>query len=109
MMAKLKTGIDLVEIGRLGKMKPSIRKRFVERVCTPREIEESTDSDASLSGRFAVKGAVMKALGVGIGDVSWHDIEVQRSSHGEPGLHLSGKARQLASGGQIANAKSQHK
>ena len=96
MMAKLRTGIDLVEIGRLSRMKPSIRKRFIERVCTPREIAEAAGSEESIAGRFAVKEAVMKALGVGIGDVAWHDIEVQRGATGEPELHLSGKAGQLA-------------
>ena len=93
---KLRTGIDLVEVNRLSSLRSSVRERFLKRVFTPREISEAGDSDASLSGRFAVKEAVMKALGIGIGSVSWQDIEVQRIEGGEPRLSLSGKASELA-------------
>jgi holo-[acyl-carrier protein] synthase len=84
----VRTGIDLVEIDRLSKLRPEIRQRFLERVFTLRELAEAGDSNASLAGRFAVKEAVSKALGTGIGKLGWQHIEVERGSQGEPILHL---------------------
>jgi holo-[acyl-carrier protein] synthase len=92
-MAILHTGIDLVEIARLSQIKPEIRQRFLERVFTPRELEQAGGSDASLAGRFAVKEAVAKALGTGIGVLGWRQIEVERGPQGNPVLHLYGNAQ----------------
>lgn len=92
----IRTGIDLVEIHRLREINPSIRKRFLERVFTQQEILECADSDQALSGRFAVKEAVVKALGTGIGKVSWKEVETVSGPWGEPILHLYGKAQQFA-------------
>ena len=38
----------------------------------------------------------MKALGVGLGDFEFRDVEVQRADSGEPSLVLTGKARAIA-------------
>lgn len=95
-MAILRTGIDLVEIDRLSGLRPEIRQKFLERVFTPRELVEAGNSDASLAGRFAVKEAVSKALGTGIGMLGWQQIEVERGDQGQPVLHLYGKAREEA-------------
>ena len=92
-MAILKTGIDLVEIERLSDLRPEIRQRFLERVFTPRELEQAGDSNVSLAGRFAVKEAVAKLLGTGIGVLGWKQIEVEREPQGNPVLHLYGKAQ----------------
>ncbi len=91
-MVLLRTGIDLVEIDRLQGLRPEIRERFLQRVFTPRELAEAGGSDASLAGRFAVKEAVSKALGTGIGALGWQQIEVERGAAGEPVLHLYGSA-----------------
>jgi holo-[acyl-carrier protein] synthase len=95
-MAILRTGIDLVEIERLTNLRPEIRERFLSRVFTPRELAEAGKSDASLAGRFAVKEAVSKALGTGIGVLGWQHIEVERGQKGEPVLHLYGAAQDEA-------------
>jgi holo-[acyl-carrier protein] synthase len=95
-MSILRTGIDLVEINRLEQQDPAIRARFLERVFTPRELEENGGSAASLAGRFAVKEAVSKALGCGIGILGWRSIEIQRGPQGEPVLVLTGKALEMA-------------
>ncbi len=50
----------------------------------------------SLAGRFAVKEAVAKALGCGIGVLGWQSIEVRRGAQGEPILALHGKAQEMA-------------
>ena len=50
----------------------------------------------SLAGRFAVKEAVSKAFGTGIGDVRWTDIEVVCDERGRPQLVLHDRAMALA-------------
>lgn len=95
-MLTLRTGIDLVEIERLRGLRPEIRERFLQRVFTARELAEAGGSDASLAGRFAVKEAVSKALGTGIGVLGWQQIEVERGAQGEPVLHLYGSALEEA-------------
>ncbi len=92
----LRTGVDLIEIDRLGNIQPRIKARFLQRVFTPLELSECQGLDASLSGRFAAKEAVAKALGCGIGPVSWQEIEIQRGPNGEPRLQLYGKAQAFA-------------
>jgi len=92
----LRTGIDLIEIHRIDQIQPNIRERFLMRVFTSRELEQAGNSSASLAGRFAIKEAVSKALGCGIGAIGWQSIEVQRGSEGEPVLILHDKARDLA-------------
>jgi holo-[acyl-carrier protein] synthase len=46
--------------------------------------------------RFAAKEAAMKALGVGLGGIGWHDVEVVRAPSGAPSLAISGRAAELA-------------
>lgn len=50
----------------------------------------------SLAARFAVKEAVMKALGVGIGSIDWTDVEVVRHDGGAPSVEVTGRAAALA-------------
>ncbi len=95
-MPQLRTGIDLIEIGRLDSIQPRIRERFLARVYTPGELEESQGAAAFLAGRFAAKEAVAKALGCGIGPVRWQDIEIRHGPQGEPVLRLHGRAAELA-------------
>jgi holo-[acyl-carrier protein] synthase len=92
----LRTGIDLVEIHRLEELNPAIRERFLERVFTSAEIAESQDQNIFYAGRFAAKEAVAKALGCGIGPVSWQEIEIRRGELGQPVLKLHGNAQQIA-------------
>jgi holo-[acyl-carrier protein] synthase len=72
-------------------------ERFLARVLTPREIEDSRGRTESLAVRIAAKEAASKALGVGLMTrVGWRDIEVQRGPQGEPSLLLYGEAARLA-------------
>lgn len=92
----LKTGIDLIEIQRVEDAIERYGDRFLERIFTPRELKECGKVISSLAVRFAAKEAVAKALGTGIGQVSWTEIEVQRKGSGEPQLKLYGEAAKLA-------------
>ncbi len=92
----LRTGVDLLEIDRLDSVRTAIRERFLKRVYTQRELEQSGNQNDYLAGRFAVKEAVSKALGTGIGWVRWQDIETLDGPRGEPVLHLHGNAAKIA-------------
>ena len=92
----LQSGIDLIEINRMAGLNPRIRARFLARVFTPAELEICDDSDARLSGRFAAKEAVAKALGTGIGPVRWQEIEIIAGPQSQPLLQLHGAAQELA-------------
>ena len=55
-----------------------------------------TDPTERYAVRFAAKEAVMKALGVGLGEIQLRDIEVQRADSGAPEIVLHGTAAELA-------------
>lgn len=92
----LRTGVDLVEIVRLQRVIEKYRERFLGRVFTSSERVRAGQNIASLAARFAAKEAVSKALGTGIGVVSWQEIEILSDEAGRPHLHLHGNAAQLA-------------
>ena len=95
-MTALATGVDLVEIERLEEIIERHGERFLQRVFTQAELEEVGGNIASLAGRFAAKEAVSKALGTGIGPVSWREIEILRGAQRAPVLRLYGSAAILA-------------
>lgn len=96
----LRTGVDLVDIDRLAELNPDIRRRFMARVYTEREIQEAAERGegqwATLAGRFAAKEAVAKALGCGIGPIAWREIEILRGEAGQPLLKLHGEADRVS-------------
>lgn len=92
----LRTGLDMLDFQRLEDLDPAIRQRFLKRVFTPKELELSGDSNPTLGGRFCVKEAAAKALGCGIGTVSWQEIETTNDADGAPVIVLHGKAKQMA-------------
>src|SRR5512147_36921 len=93
---KLATGVDLVEIARIGEVIARHGKHYLERIYTPAELEYCGRRAESLAGRFAAKEAVAKALGCGIGDVTWKEIEVLGDEQNAPVLNLSGEAERKA-------------
>jgi holo-[acyl-carrier protein] synthase len=93
---KLATGVDLIEIARIEEVIARHGKHYLERIYTPAELEQCGKRAESLAGRFAAKEAVAKALGCGIGDVSWQEIEVLGDEQNAPVLTLHGIAGQKA-------------
>jgi len=92
---KVYTGIDLIEIERFEKLAPAIRERFIHRVLTEKERLEVKDSNASLAGKFAAKEAVVKAIGCGIGPISFQDMEILHDENGRPLLNLNNDALKI--------------
>jgi len=93
---QLFSGIDLVEVARFRELDPRILKRFYERVFTPQESEYIGESFERAAGIFAAKEALVKALGCGIGPVSWQEIAIQYDSQGKPAPVFSGNAKAIA-------------
>jgi holo-[acyl-carrier protein] synthase len=94
----LATGVDLVEIARIARAAERHGERFRQRFFTEQELAYCQGRCERLAGRFAAKEAVAKALGTGIGDVGWKDIEVLCDARGGPYLLLhNGAAARAAS------------
>ena len=95
----LRTGIDLIEISRVSEVIARHGKHYLERIYTDTELEQCGKNIESLAGRFAAKEAVAKALGTGIGEVTWKEIEILGDEQNAPKLHLYGvgdkKAKEL--------------
>lgn len=92
----LRTGVDLIEVARVRSAIQRHGQQFLQRIYTPRELTEVGDNESSLAARFAAKEAVSKALGTGIGEVTFQDIEILRGASGEPVLHLHCAAASLS-------------
>ena len=95
------SGIDLVENERMEQILLKWEGKFKDRVFLESE-QRYCESKAwpwhHYAGRFAVKEAVTKAFGTGIGPhISWLDIEVVRDEEtGAPSVKLSPKGQKLA-------------
>ena len=94
-------GLDLTEIERLAEAEARRGERFLARLFTPGERayceRRAARRHVHYAGRFAVKEAVMKALGTGwTRGVRWVDIEVRRSPGGPPELVLHGVSAEIA-------------
>ncbi len=80
----LESGVDIIEVERIAHALERFGQRFCDRFFTPQEQADCANQPARLAGRFAVKEAVGKALGTGIGDVRWVEIEVVSDDRGKP-------------------------
>ncbi|NUQ37450.1 MAG: holo-ACP synthase [Caldilineales bacterium] len=92
----MRTGVDLIEISRIGQTLAEHGERFQRRVFTAAEWRLCGGRPAALAGRWAAKEAAAKALGCGIGDVAWLEIEILNDARGAPILRLHGAAARLA-------------
>lgn len=93
----LRCGIDLIEHERVQAGIARLGERYLNRFFTAGERSDCADAPHRLAARIAAKEAVAKALGTGIGDVSWQEIEIRiNNPRKRPTLHLYGAAAQLA-------------
>ena len=93
----LRCGIDMIEHHRIESGMARLGERFLNRFFTAGERQDCEDAPHRLAARLAAKEAVSKALGTGIGDVSWVEIEIRVDNpRKRPVLHLYGAAARLA-------------
>ena len=82
----------MIEISRVSEVIARHGKHYLERIYTSAELEQCGKNVESLAGRFAAKEAVAKALGTGIGEVTWKEIEILGDEQNAPMLTLRGAA-----------------
>ncbi len=92
----LRIGVDMIEVERVRRALARHGERFYARFFTEREREICAEQPQRLAARFAAKEAAAKALGTGIGDVRWVDLEIACDARGRPILKLHGAAAALA-------------
>ena len=92
----LSTGVDLIEIARIEQSIARNGDRFISRIYTEQELDYCNGNLARLAARFAIKEAVGKALGTGIGDIRWKDVEIVCDERARPFLKLHDAAKELA-------------
>jgi len=92
-------GVDIIEINRIKKSLTRFANQFEEKIFTINEINycrSKAEPSVHFAGRFAVKEAVMKSLGKGMGqNIDWKDIEVENIESGQPVLQIYGKCKTL--------------
>ena len=82
----LDIGIDIVEIERLEKALQR-NKRFLDKLFTKEEIDYFKSKGLkteTIAGNFSAKEAISKALGTGIRNFNFKDIEILRDKKGKP-------------------------
>ncbi len=91
-------GTDIIEVDRIERLL-SKQKKFKERIFTPGEIEyceHKINKAQNYAARFAVKEALLKAIGTGWREgVAFKEIEIVNNEKGKPGLILSGTAKTI--------------
>ncbi len=91
-------GIDIVAVERVEALLARHGERFLGRCFRDGELglRSAAETDrtfaARVAGRWAVKEAVLKALGGDLGGIPYRDVEVGRTSHGAPAVTLHGPA-----------------
>ncbi len=101
----ISTGVDIIEIERVHRIMKNKGHRFLNRIFAPCEIEYITKHNkniSSIAARFCAKEAVAKALGTGIGDISWRDIMIFTDNRGKPFVELKGRAKELLNNREIS-------
>lgn len=82
----LDIGIDIVEIKRIEDALNK-NKRFLDKLFTKEEIkyfESRNFKIETIAGNFAAKEAISKAMGTGIRNFNFTDIEILRNELGKP-------------------------
>lgn len=103
-------GVDLVSIPRIQKSFERFGSRFLDRFLSVYEQEICFKDDQSLNfqrvaGFWAIKEAVSKALGVGIGsELGFLDIVITKTSKGAPVVSLTEEKMEIFQVKQIATS-----
>ncbi|CCJ33972.1 holo-ACP synthase [Caloramator australicus] len=88
-------GVDIIEIKRI-KRAIERNKRFLLKIYSEKELEELKKKNIeSYAGYFSAKEAVSKALGTGILNFKWTDIEIVKENSA-PKVVLNNNAKKIA-------------
>lgn len=90
-------GIDMIEVRRVEDGIRRFGDKFYSRFFTEGERLDCKNQPHRLAARIAAKEAVAKALGTGIGDVKWIEIEIRvNTPRNRPVLRLYGAAAEYS-------------
>ncbi|RJQ52668.1 MAG: holo-[acyl-carrier-protein] synthase [Nitrospiraceae bacterium] len=99
---KLYQGIDIVEVGKFRKVLLR-NNNFMTDIFTDKERDyclSKKDPDIHFAGRFAVKEAGLKALGIGMSgsgiDHAFQEIETVPGASGKPALSFRGWVKKIS-------------
>ncbi len=92
----LSVGVDLIETERIARALERWGDRFLQYVYTTSELDYCRRHVPELAARFAAKEAVSKALGTGLREVKWREMEVLSDARGKPLVRLHGRAKKRA-------------
>jgi len=93
------TGVDIVKNKRIERLINKYGEHFLKKVYTEIEIEycqAKKNSISSFAARFAAKEAVLKALGTGMRNNNWQEIEIANNELGKPEVLLFNKTAKKA-------------
>lgn len=100
-------GVDIVDTADFARFANKQAFDFLDRYFTAGELaaaDEGGDRTEKLASRFAVKEAVLKALGTGWGDgIAFTDVEVVSQQSGAPAVVLHRRLKAISSGRGIAH------
>ena len=92
-------GVDIVEVYRIKGAIDKWGDRFIQRIFTPWEINycnHKSFPEQSFAARFAVKEAVLKAIGTGYKKgIKWTSIEIVNDELGQPQVRLGQTVREI--------------
>jgi holo-[acyl-carrier protein] synthase len=102
-------GIDVVEIERIEESIEKFGDKFLDRLFTPEErayCDSQKLPHVNYAGRFAVKEAVAKSFGTGIGkELSWLDMTILRAPSGQPTVVFTGAGKVFMENQNITSVK----
>ena len=96
-------GVDIVELGRLGRAIEVGGDRFLKRVYTEQELLVCAGKLHKLAMYFAAKEAITKVLGTGLRGIHLYDIEIVSNQGNPPLIQLHGRVARLATQFGISN------
>lgn len=88
-------GIDITPVARIAKLVERYDYETLKLLYTAGEVDHCQSSrypHRSFAVCFAAKEAVGKALGTGLVDIGWNEIEVSPLTHNKLSIHLHGDA-----------------
>ncbi|MFT4718476.1 MAG: holo-[acyl-carrier protein] synthase [Rickettsiales bacterium] len=94
-------GLDIVKTSRIDAIYSKLGNNFLDRIFAKSEIDRMKYFSSNkkklefLSKRFAAKEAFSKALGVGIGQIKFNEIEIYNDQNGKPEIRKTAKINLL--------------
>ena len=104
-------GIDIVETKRIKRVISLYGKKFLQKILSERELLNLNYSNTKkktekVSGIFAAKEAVSKALGFGFRNgVTYKNIEIINNKFNKPEINLVGESKKILAGLKKKNSK----